>query len=233
MTGLGDWETNLSLDLHWSETMFQTLAFRDRVLKVATADAGATAGEWRPLNLPSRSTPWPEAVAASDRQDLSAIALAVSDYKVPLVERVEWMRQWLLSGAEPEGYRDKANSDRQGLIKALEDGTIKVTHDGGCVAVVESSHRSAMTIGYSLAPVVVAINPTFSFAGNPPVRKITICQYSAGYVDLQAVFAALSNLEPGWGGTDTIGGSPQGAASVLSAEEIIAAVTTATRATVG
>ena len=109
------------------------------------------------------------------------------------------------------------------MIQALADDSIKYSENNG-VAVVESSHRAAMMVGYSLAPVVVALNPEFGFGASPKVKKFTVAQYKTGYVDLQSVSADLSELESGWGGSPTIGGSPQGVSSQLTIQQVFAVV---------
>ena len=75
-------------------------------------------------------------------------------------------------------------------------------------------------IGYSQAPIVVAINPEFRFQGGEPHRKITICQYQDGYINLKKVVENLNLIEPGWGGSATICGSPQGKASIVSESQL-------------
>ena len=92
------------------------------------------------------------------------------------------------------------------------------------VAVVKTTHRAATMVGYSLAPVVVALNPEFRFQGGEAHAKHTICQYQAGYVDLVAVKDDLAAIEPGWGGSPTIIGSPQGISSKLTIDEVVAVV---------
>ena len=73
-------------------------------------------------------------------------------------------------------------------------------------------------LGYRFAPLVVA------FAGRDIPRQVTIAQFSAGYVDLAAVASDLNAEEPGWGGSATIVGSPQGVGSRLSEARILMAV---------
>lgn len=89
------------------------------------------------------------------------------------------------------------------------------------IAVVETTHRAATMIGYRLAPVVVALNPAFCVAGGEPHRKFTVCQYQAGYVALKAAVTELAELEPGWGGSPSIIGSPQGQGSKLTIEQVV------------
>ena len=135
------------------------------------------------------------------------------------------MKTWLLTGEEPAGYRDKWVSERIALAKAIADGTIdaKSAIDGK-VARVISTHRAATSIGYCLAPVVVALNPKFQFQGSEPHAKFTICQFTAGYVDLKAALAELAGMEAGWGGSPTIGGSPQGVSSTLTINQVVEVV---------
>ncbi|MDR1300257.1 MAG: hypothetical protein LBK50_00965 [Candidatus Nomurabacteria bacterium] len=207
------------------ENPFVLLELYDRVKKVAAADTAAlaAASEWRPGELPTRENPWPTAMAIDGRQDLAAIASAVADFRVPLEERVEAMKTWLLTGEEPAGYREKVEAERLDMIAALEDGSIDYAEASG-VARVVSTHRAATTVGYSLAPVVVALNPEFRVGGGEPHAKFTVCQFKPGYIDLAAVFAELSKKEPGWGGTATIGGSPQGVSSELTIYQVVEVV---------
>lgn len=192
-----------------------------RIRLVAESDRFARGGYPGPRPLPSKERPWQdETASAESSRPLAAIAAAVADFKYPVGHRVGWMRNWLLTGEEPPEYRGRVEAERTEMIEALERGDIKVRVDGG-IAVVESSHRAATSIGYSQAPVVVALNPRFRFQGGEPHHKFTVCQFESGYVDLKKVAADLSEREAGWGGTPTIIGSPQGQGSVLSIEEVV------------
>jgi hypothetical protein len=178
--------------------------------------------------------PWPgkrplptlDDVWAGDRErPLAAIAACVSDFRRPIEERVKAMEDWLWSGREPAGYREKVEAERRQVAEALSRGDIKIKEAaGGKIAIVESAHRAATSIGYRLAPVVVAVNPEFRFQGSEPHRKITVCQFREGHLDLKEVLDKLAAKEPGWGGSPTIGGSPQGVSSSLDIEEIVKAV---------
>ncbi len=198
----------------------------DRIHLVAESDKFARGGWPGRRPLPTRDNPWPEEQAsAGSSRPLAAIAVAVSDFRVPIEERVALMERWLLTGEEPAKYREKVEKERAEMISALESGVIKVREAaGGKIAVVESIHRAATSVGYCIAPVVVALNPEFRFQGGESIRKFTVCQFEAGYVDLRAVFADLSELEPGWGGSPTIGGSPQGISSTLTTEQVVEVV---------
>jgi len=192
----------------------------ERIDLVAESDKFARGGWPGRQLLPSRENPWPEG-----QQLLAAIAAAVGDFHVPIKERVALMERWLLTGEEPAEYREKVERERVEMVSALESGAIKVREAaGGKIAVVESTHRAATSVGYCISPVVVALNPEFRFQSGEPIRKFTVCQFETGYVDLKMVFSELSKLEPGWGGSPTIGGSPQGTSSKLSLEEVVEVV---------
>ncbi len=196
------------------------LAMKERIQKIADFDRGVS-GKWVSKELPTKENPWPDKL----NQDLSALAAAVADFKVPLEDRVATMLKWLVTGEEPEQYRVQVEKERQNMISALETGQIKYeTRSNGRITVVESTHRAATTVGYSLAPVVIALNPEMRIAGGEPHKKFTICQLNVGYVDLSTVKAELNQFENGWGGSETIIGSPQGVSSKLAIEQVVGIV---------
>lgn len=200
----------------------------ERLDRIAWADRSAR-GVWQPASLPTRENPWPRRHDADPQGDPSILGLAaaVSDYKVALADRVALMERWLLAGDEPAGYRERIEAERMELIDALESGDIKlheVKIPAFGIAVVESTHRAAMGLGYCLAPVVVALNPSFRFQGGESHRKFTVAQYEPHYVDLKAAVAELAALEPGWGGSPTIVGSPQGVGSTLTTDRVVEVV---------
>ncbi|MDO8470301.1 MAG: hypothetical protein Q7S84_04815 [bacterium] len=197
----------------------------DRIDLVAHADKFAR-GKWVPRQLPTREMPWDDSSASAESsRPLAAIAAAVADFKVPLADRVAAMEKWLLSGEEPKQYRDSVEKERLDMIAALESGAIKYeTYLDGKIAFVQSTHRAATSIGYALAPVVVAFNPALKQGPGDPYKKFTVCQFEPGYVDLGMVKTELSLLERGWGGSPTIIGSPQGVSSELNSHEVIRTV---------
>jgi hypothetical protein len=74
--------------------------------------------------------------------------------------------------------------------------------------------------------VVEALNPSFRLGAGEPHRKFTICAFEASkYADIKSALAELATLEPGWGGSPTIGGSPQGVSSTLSVERVVEVLT--------
>ncbi len=185
----------------------------NRVQMVAESDTFDN-GPWQASELPSQENRWP-----NGRSNLAAMAACVADFKLSMSDRVAAMQQWLLTGDEPDGYRARVETERDAFVAALKSGEIEHQLEED-VATVISKHRAATTVGYSLAPVIVALNPVFGFGDAPKVKKFTVAQYAPGHVDLSAVFAELSELEDGWGGSSTIGGSPQGVSSGLEMSQV-------------
>lgn len=195
-------------------------AVRERIALVAESDKFVRGGWPGVQPLPTAENPWP-----GGSEELAAIAAAVMDFKISLFDRVTTMEWWLLTGDEPAQYRDSVEKERLDLITALESGAIKhETRAGGRIAVVESTHRAATSVGYSLAPVVVALNPEFRFKGGEPHKKFTICTFEPKFADIKSALVELATLEAGWGGSPTIGGSPQGASSALTIDQVVAVV---------
>lgn len=197
-----------------------------RITLVAAADKFARGGYTGPKPLPTWDNPWiKETATAESSRQLAAIAAAVMDFKVTLADRVATMERWLLTGGEPQQYRDSVEKERLDMINALETGQIKhETRSNGRIAVVESTHRAATLVGYLLAPVVIARNPAFKLGGGEAHVKFTICQFAGGFADIKSALAKLNELENGWGGSPTIGGSPQGVSSRLTIDEVVAVV---------
>ncbi len=197
-----------------------------RVGDIAAADKFARGGWPGVRPLPTTDNPWPaEGAGASDSRPLAAMAAAVADFRVPIEERVAQMRHWLLTGEEPARYRAQVETERTDLVRALEAGEIKISPAlDGRVAVVESAHRAAMMVGYASAPVVIAINPVFRVSAGEAHRKLTIAAFEPRWCDIRAALGQLAELEPGWGGSPTIGGSPQGVSSALTTEQVVEVV---------
>jgi hypothetical protein len=194
--------------------------FLNRVRLVAESDRFARGGWSGPRPLPTPDNP-----AVGEDSVLAAIAAAVADFKTPIADRVSAMGYWLVVGDEPAGYRERWLAEQTEIATALANGAIKATTAAeGKLAVVESQHRAATFIGYRLAPVVVALNPAFRFQGGEAHRKFTVCQFTPGWVNLKAAGAELAAMETGWGGSPTIVGSPQGAGSILTTEQVVEVV---------
>lgn len=198
-----------------------------RILLIADADR-ATSKPWPGRQeLPNKENPWPSTFFV-DPRTVAVLGASVSDFKSPLALRVMTMESYLTDGKLPEQHQKQVDDARKQLITALESGEMKAELSmSSKVAIVIGKHRDAMTIGYSLAPIVVAFNPEFS--PNPKVpahAKYTIAQYKIGYANLVGALKELNAVDPAvteeakWGGSAGIIGSPQGISSQLSPEQV-------------
>ena len=208
------------LQAPYSVQQHSSAAMRSRIEAIHLSDTFAR-GEWQPREL-----------GTGEDSYLAAIARCVCDFKVSMRSRIEAVQRWLETGEEPAGYRAAYERESGEILSAIASGetSVDLSERYGYpadwkVVVVKSRHRAATSVGYTQAPIVVALNPAFSMGGAPPTRKFTICQYRPGYVDLPAVRDELASLEAGWGGSPTIIGSPQGVDCNLSLETVIEIVT--------
>lgn len=199
----------------------------DRIADIAERDR-FDRGAWPgPREIPTRENPWSDASGTGNPSGIAALAAAISDFKIPLSERVETMKEYLIAGTIPTNYHQKVMSERTQLIEAMEKGEIGVETKPVVdikVAIVHSHHRAATSIGYMYAPIVIAVNDKFSFQGSEPHRKATICQFDTGYINMNVVKNELNSLEAGVGGSQTIIGTRQGESSEISVDQMLAAV---------
>jgi hypothetical protein len=125
------------------------------------------------------------------------------------------MRDWLLTGAlPPQGLAEVKKSDRAAAAAWSAGQLSLLPLCDGRVAFVQSDYPGAISLGYRHAPIVIAER-----APNGK-RKITIAQFERGHLDMKAISAWLNQIEPGWGGSETILGSPQGNATHIAIEQI-------------
>ena len=192
---------------------------------IAKADAFAH-GPWPGVRpVPRTKREWSDgAVTTTSHPYLATAAALVSDRGMALADRVEAMMHAIRGKGDERfnGYAAKVREARSALLESIKHGTTHITPRGGYpICQVISTHLGALDIGYHLAPVVVATNPRMRGPGGIYLKH-TVCQWQAGYADLRAAVAALNAAEvesggtPGWGGSATIIGSPQGVSSVLS-----------------
>lgn len=211
-------EAHTGYDDHWVDTVYALSSGRT-VMGVAA---------WDRATLISRtdreaSGPWPGPRPIGGPEDLlretTALEAMCMDHTLTMAERVVRMRDWLLSGKFEgmAGYQARALAEAQA---ALADLDVQVR---GGVAVVTGAHRLAMSIGYRHAPVVVATNPRFRWQGGPEHVKHTVARWNTMTVgmDWDRMLAELQSADPGWGGSASIVGSPQGIASRLTTEQVV------------
>lgn len=140
------------------------------------------------------------------------VAALASSIKVFMVtpKNIEDVSGFIDTGKVDETTMNNYRNVQNSIISKVKSGEIKTEVVGG-VAYVETTLPCATNVGYSLAPVVVAVNPAMKLGPQgEPFRKVSICQHEAGYADLNAVAEHLNQLEPGWGGSPTFKGSKQG-----------------------
>ena len=161
--------------------------------------------------------PWsPEAACGERDPQLQGIGAFVWDREVQLGAKVAAMAEWLLSGIVPAGYEEKAQTTREQLARE-GDGVTACQVQGG-IAIVATPRMGAPAVGYRHRPVVVCEGLVQG------KRKFSVCQWDGSHADLGAALAELATLEAGWGGSPTIGGSPQGVGSTLTIEQVVEVV---------
>jgi hypothetical protein len=163
---------------------------------------------------------WSPAAGFTPATEIDAVKAVAADSNLSLEDRVQKLREYFGWGRFYGTHKVLAAIDRERreAVGLVEEVTAEA---GGRIAVITSTSRYAVSAAYAVADVVIAVNPEFQFGGGDPHRKVTVCQAQLGLVDLKAVFTALGEIEPGWGGSPTIGGSPQGVSSVIPIDEIV------------
>jgi hypothetical protein len=148
----------------------------------------------------------------------SALASTIKPFMVT-EDNIKAVEKFLDTGTVDDSIMSSYQASQQNIINKVKSGEIKVSKKGG-IATVETTLPCATNVGYSYAPVVIAINPAMHNPDGSTYKKISICQHEQGYVDLQAVKEALLLKEQGWGGSPTFIGSPQGTSTTITTEEL-------------
>lgn len=172
--------------------------------------------DWR-----KRNPPLPERASLSDvggsPRAVAMLAALASDTSRTIEERVLATARFLADGEQDRAAMASVAWFREDLRTAWNSGAIAVSHSPDPrIVSVRASHPGALRLGYRWAPVVIAEGQV---GGR---RKLTVAQFETGWADFTRLSRNLSGLEPGWGGSATILGSPQGASSGLSLEQMIA-----------
>ena len=198
---------------------------RARIDEIAREDSAAT-GAW----------PGPTRIRSADDlvSPLAGVAALASDFKMPLGQRAEILAEHIYYGHAhgADARREQAVREARWALSTAKVSLLSAGDAEGLpVAKVESKHRLAPKIGYAQAPVVLSVNPEFSFAGGEPHKKWTISKYNDTVtLDLARLRDELNGLERSyggegsWGGSSSIIGSPQGAASRIPDAEVEAVV---------
>jgi len=173
----------------------------ERIALISAADRFAM-GAWpgvRPLL--TRFTEIDEVEGSQGIRAMMSGALTSND----ITKVVGHFGRWIVDAEVPEAWSISARHAPDVLFKALKSGELSVRDEmPGVIAIVEGNAPAAIRFGYRRAPIVVALG------SHDSKRRITIAQYELGRADLGQVARELSVNEPGWGGSPTIIGSPQG-----------------------
>lgn len=159
-----------------------------------------------------------------------AIAGKTADFKIPLEQRVAFVQACLDGTYNPKEVASLVEARNREFEEAKKASKVEIAA-GGKIAVVVSTHRFATNIGYEVAPVVVATNPTMPVIGEggkptgETYLKYTVCRWDSNVpVNLEGALKEIQQIEPGWGGRGDIFGSPQGVSSRLTTDEVVRVV---------
>lgn len=184
-----------------------------RVLRVARADCEAAG-------------PWPGIRRLADPRHLIGPLAGVdgmaTDASRTLEERVFLVARWILAGSDamPRLLATYQTAAIREAERALANLHVEMGADG--VAWVRGEHRFAFQLGYRMSPVVVAENPAHRLSGGRPHLKYTIARWNSSIpMDWSGMRRELDQREPGWGGSSSIVGSPQGRASTLTSGQVL------------
>lgn len=188
----------------------ENLGSRENIEKINDHDAFQGA---------SWAGPKPIEEAFNPENKTGALASSIKVFTVT-PQNIEDVKAFVDTGMVRDEVMDNYRRVQNDIIAKVKSGEIKAKAEGG-IAYVETTMPCATNVGYSLVPVVVAVNPAMKLGPQgEPFRKISICQHEAGYVDLNAVRDAFNAREPGWGGSPTFIGSRQGESCNIDVSEI-------------
>lgn len=165
------------------------------------------------------SGPKPIEQAFDPENKVAALASSVKVFTVT-PQNIEDVKSFIDTGNVAENVMNNYRTVQNGIIDRVKSGEIKTEVVAG-IAYVETTLPCATNVGYSMAPVVVAVNPAMKLGPQgTPFRKVSICQHETGYADLNAIKDALNSQEAGWGGSPTFIGSKQGESCHTELSEI-------------
>lgn len=187
----------------------------ERVIEIALADC-------------ERGGPWPGPGQVSTGQVTIAGQLTQTFMTpgFPPVRMLEIAFGWLYQSVRAREMLQAAERIRE-MLARLQAGVSVQTQNGLAVVIVTDPEVPAKAIshGYRYAPVVVMSNPSHCWPSGQVALKHTVARWNSSYsMGWDGMIAELQTLEPGWGGSASICGSPQGAASQLSTEDVVAVV---------
>ena len=157
----------------------------------------------------------------------AVLSACASDRNTTLEKRVTAFMRFLCQGTLPEAYHVSVEDRRNALARSLTTGATRASLvAGGRIAVVISMEPGVLSLGYRLAPIVVALNPAWEFPSGEVGRKYTVARWHEDDANLTTFESTVAAIEPGWGGQAGIKGSPQNRPSTLTVEKILALLKT-------
>ena len=171
--------------------------------------------------------PWPgprplppaigELAAQFAAHGCSGLISALAAQRHDLDACVAVARRWILTGRP--GSAVPARAAAAILLRALAEERLRIAPaNAGRVAVATGAVPGALTLAYRRAPVVLGIE----LDPEAGARRMVVAQWSEGHVDLRRVLKMVVAREPGWGGSPTIIGSPQGRRCQTTRDEMLA-----------
>lgn len=206
-----------------AERTVLTSEARHRIASIGKADK-FDLGQW------PGSRPLPQTVDDIDEvgpspDGIGALHIGLALPSTSIDEGVRSTMHWILTGEAPTAWLGLASQAATVLFSALSSGAVTVRKAiRGQIAVVEGVAPGSLRVGYRLAPIVIAVDFRQNNQVRLPHRKMTIAQFDSSWVDLREVARVLSADEPGWGGSSTIVGSPQGIGSRLPINKLVVAL---------
>jgi hypothetical protein len=153
----------------------------------------------------------------------SGLAYMTSDHKISTEDKVKKMINYLITG-EFKDLMKYNNLVIKNLKRSNQSTNLQIIINKK-LCFVESKHRGAIAYGYKFSPCVIAKNNYFIFGKGQTKkigRKITIAQYEDNkFINLTKIALELNELEPGWGGSTAIIGSPIDHPTSLTDDQII------------
>lgn len=146
----------------------------------------------------------------------------VSGWKNNIYNKINLTKTWILDGTFQGISKYNRIADKK-FKQSLFHSKIEIIIPKK-VVLIKSINRGACGLGYKYAPITIALNPSYRFGiNNSRVygKKWIIAQKNDGYLDMSGVLSNLQTLEPNWGGSPSIIGSPQDKPSKVTKDEIV------------
>jgi hypothetical protein len=146
----------------------------------------------------------------------------IAGWKNSIHDKINITKTWILDGTFKDIYKFNRIADKK-FKQSLFNSKAEIIIPKKLVF-IKSINRGACGIGYKYAPVTIALNPSYRFGLDDSRiygKKWIIAQQNNGFVNMSGILEELSRIEPGWGGSPSIIGSPQDRPSKVLKDDII------------